>query len=100
MREVFADTSYWIVLLNPRDELHAKAIAMSRKLSEARLVTSEMVLAELLNGFPDGGPRLRLAGVSAVEAVRHFVIVFPQTTEQFRRALSQGFPLRFWVCGY
>jgi uncharacterized protein len=91
MREVFADTSYWIALLNPRDELHAKAIAMSRELSEARLVTSEMVLAELLNSFSDGGPRLRLAVVSAVEAVRmsHSVIVFPQTTEQFRRALER-----------
>jgi len=64
---------------------------MSRKPSEARLVTSEMVLAELLNSFRDGGPRLRLAVVSAVEAVRmsHFVIVFPQTTEQFRRAIER-----------
>jgi hypothetical protein len=27
MKRIFADTSYWIALLNPRDELHARAVA-------------------------------------------------------------------------
>ncbi len=26
MRAVFADTGYWVALLNPRDELHQKAV--------------------------------------------------------------------------
>jgi hypothetical protein len=27
MERVFADTGYWIALLNPRDDLHGKAAA-------------------------------------------------------------------------
>ena len=51
MNEVYADTSYWIALLSPRDELHSKATALAGKFSAQMLVTSEMVLAELLNNF-------------------------------------------------
>lgn len=31
MERVFADTGYWIALLNPRDDLHGKAAASSRE---------------------------------------------------------------------
>ena len=54
MKRVFADTSYWIALLNPRDELHHKAVAASQEFSE--LATTEMVLVEFLNAFSDRGP--------------------------------------------
>lgn len=91
MTQVFADTSYWIAILNPRDELRAKAVAVSQRLSAARIVTSEMVLVELLNSFRDGGPRLRSAAASAVEALRRNrnVTVSPQTGEQFENALER-----------
>lgn len=55
MTELFADTSYWMALVNPRDNLHAKARSVSREFASARVITSEMVLTELLNGFSDGG---------------------------------------------
>ncbi len=48
MKTVFADTSYWIALLYPPDRLHAKVTAMSPEISTMRLVTSELVLTELL----------------------------------------------------
>jgi predicted nucleic acid-binding protein len=91
MRVVFADTSYWIALLNPRDLLHAKAVALSAQMSASRIVTSEMVLAELLNGFSDTGARPRSFVSRTVEALRvsRSVVVFPQTTEQFGRALER-----------
>lgn len=66
MTTVFADTGYSIALLNPFDELHAKAGEESRRLSEARIVTSEMVLAEWLNDFGRRGERLRHAAGSFV----------------------------------
>ena len=44
MKRLFADTSYWIALLNPRDELHIKAVAAAQNYSEDQVVTSEMVL--------------------------------------------------------
>ena len=91
MNEVYADTSYWIALLSPRDELHSKATALARKFSAQMLVTSEMVLAELLNNFSDRPPIARMAAVSAVETVRrsHYVTVVPQTPELFAMAFDR-----------
>lgn len=47
MMRVFADTNYWIALLNPRDELHGRAVATAQSCAEDQIVTSEMVLVEL-----------------------------------------------------
>jgi uncharacterized protein len=89
--QVFADTSYWIALLNPRDELHAKAVAVSQRLASTKIVTSEMVLVELLNSFSDGGALLRSAVANAVEVLRRNrnVTVCPQTADQFEDALRR-----------
>ncbi len=46
MERVFADTGYWITLLNPRDDLHQKASTTSRDYNPNQIVTSEMVLTE------------------------------------------------------
>jgi predicted nucleic acid-binding protein len=91
MKAVFADTSYWIALLYPPDHLHAKVTSMSREISTMRLVTSEMVLTEVLNTFSNGSPSMRSIAVHAVEDARKgdAVIVLPQTTEQFARALAR-----------
>src|SRR5437588_11833380 len=70
MRRVFADTGYWIALLNPRDGLHAKAREVSTASSRARVVTSEMVLTEVLNAFASKGEALRKAVCALVEQVR------------------------------
>ncbi len=51
MTSVFADTAYWIALINPRDQLNAKAQAASPRFSNVRVFTSELVLTELLNHF-------------------------------------------------
>jgi uncharacterized protein len=42
----FADTSYYIALLNPDDDLHAQAVAVTDTLV-GQVITSEWVLAEL-----------------------------------------------------
>ncbi len=91
MKRLFADTGYWIALLNPHDELHARALALAQSCSDDQIVTTEMVLTELLNGFSDRGPRLRAAASKAVTALRGSpkVTVVPQTSEQFQRALTR-----------
>lgn len=90
MRQVFADTGYWIALVNPRDQIHAKAVSVTQQLSSARILTSEMVLAEVLNSFSDAGP-LRHAVGSMVQRLRgnRDVIIVPQTSEQFESALRR-----------
>jgi len=91
MRRVFADTSYWIALLNPRDDLHKKAIAVSQESSFDEIVTSEMVLTELLNSFSDRGLRLRQAAAKAVEVLQanRMVVVRSQAHEQFEASLRR-----------
>ena len=92
MDQVFADTSYWIALLSPRDEFHEKALAVSQIHAPGKIVTSEMVLAELLNGFSDRGSHLRRAVARAVDALieNRNVIIFPQSREQFENAPRVG----------
>jgi predicted nucleic acid-binding protein len=51
MKLVFADTSYWIALLNPRDDLHRENVAAARSHCTDRVVTSEVILVEFLNAF-------------------------------------------------
>ena len=91
MKRIFADTSYWIALLNPRDELHGRAVAVDQSCPDNQIVTTEMVLVELLNCFSDRGPRLRLAASKAVNTLRTNpnVTVIPQTSDQFQTALTR-----------
>ena len=49
MRQVYADTSYRIALLNHTDHLHAAAVKKTKTLGGHVLVMSEAVLIELLN---------------------------------------------------
>jgi uncharacterized protein len=91
MERVFADTGYWIALLNPRDDLHQKAYATSREYSPNQLVTSEMVLIEFLNSFSDYGPRLRQAAAKAVASLRDTpqIVIVSQTSQLFEKALKR-----------
>src|SRR5882762_2006098 len=93
MRQVFADTGYWIALVNPRDQIHAKAVSVTQQLSPVRILTSEMVLAEVLNSFSDAGP-LRHAVGSMVERLRsnRDAIIVPPTSEQLETALRRYKP--------
>ncbi len=90
MRRVFADTSYWIALVNPRDQIHAKAVSVTQQISPVRILTSEMVLAEVLNSFSDGGPlRHAVGGMVQKLSSNWDVVIVPQTSEQFETALRR-----------
>ena len=91
MTEPFADTGYWIALLNERDYLHRKAIQISGTLIDHRIVTTEMVLTELLNYASREGQYLRRVAAETVAALprRRNVEVIPQTSDQFFQALER-----------
>jgi hypothetical protein len=55
MRSLFADTFYWIVLLNRREVWYSRVVALSRTLGTRRLLTTEWVLAEFLAFYSAGG---------------------------------------------
>lgn len=90
MRKIFADTGYWIALLNPDDDLHQKARSLTISLKNVPIVTSEMVLTELLNAFSGKGSFYRQ---KAVKFINHsfsnpeIEIVSP-TIELFKSALD------------
>ena len=70
MRIVFADTVYWIALCSPHDSLHQLALNAPIELGLHRVVTSELVLVETLNGFSTKGGHWR-RNVTAL--VQHIV---------------------------
>lgn len=90
MKSIFADAGYFIALLNPKDDLHAKAKSVSATLEQPRLITSEMVLAEVLAFYADKGPVLREAAANSASQLcsNPNVTVVPQTSLQFRAALG------------
>lgn len=90
MRTVFADTGYWIALLNPHDELHERARQVSESLGPMCIVTSEMVLVELLNYYAKRGAAKRNAVVDLVRKLHENpnVIVVPQTSIQYKEGLD------------
>ena len=88
MRTVFADTGYWVALINPRDTLHEKAVSVSASLGQTRILTTEMVLDELLAAL--SSPLVRGTTVVAVSSIlaNPNVEVVPQTSLQFRDAFD------------
>jgi len=90
MKQVFADTDYFVALLNPREQLHSKAKAVCQALGQARLVTSELVLTEVLAFYAERGPNLRQAAADLALRLANDpnATVVPQTSVRFQGALS------------
>jgi predicted nucleic acid-binding protein len=86
MKTVFADTGYWAALVNPRDQLHELAKLVSQRVSRARVITTEMVLDEVLAAF--SRPPTRGVAINLVKAIltNPNVEVVPQTALQFCEA--------------
>jgi predicted nucleic acid-binding protein len=89
-QKVFADTGYWIALLNPNDSLHSKAKQLAQGLANTQLFTSEMIFAELLNAFSKQGKNYRVRAVQFVEYLHQSseVKVIQQTNELFIAGLE------------
>jgi predicted nucleic acid-binding protein len=88
MKTVFADTGYWIALLNPKDDWHARAVDASRALGKFRVITTEMVLDELLAALSKVAVRgLVIKGADAIRNNPNTEVV-PQTSIQFGEAFD------------
>jgi len=55
---IFADTGYFIALLDSRDSLHSRALDWSRSIKEPTLLT-EYVVVEIFNSFSQPFGRMR-----------------------------------------
>jgi uncharacterized protein len=91
MNTVFADTGYWIALINRKDPHRLQALQLAQQLDKTRIVTTELVLVELLNFFSNKGPFLRKMAVQAIEDIVNdqYVTVISHTHNLFQSALKR-----------
>lgn len=88
MTEVYADSGYWVALLNPRDQWYEKARLVADQIKGRRIVTSEMVFVEFLNSMSRYGADKRRQSVEAMQRLydNPNIEVVPQTTAQLKSA--------------
>jgi predicted nucleic acid-binding protein len=89
VKELFADTGYWIAVFDPADDLHTKALDLSRSLGKFHIITTQMVLTELLNHFAGFGQLYRNQITTFVKSTHDHtdVTVIAQGSSQFESAL-------------
>ena len=86
----FADTFWWIALGNPKDAWHARAIAWQASRPNARFVTTEEILSEVLTWFAARGPAGRALASAMVRDILSdpTTHVLSQTSSDFAAALT------------
>jgi predicted nucleic acid-binding protein len=92
MKKVFADSSYWIAVVRPKDQWSGAADQARKNLgSDAILVTTDEVLIEFLTALSRGGPSLRRTAAKMVRAIlgNANVRVVQQTREGFLKGVTR-----------
>lgn len=89
MESVFVDACFLIAVLSKNDQLHTRANELKQELGKIRMVTTEMVLTEVLNGLGNKGEHLRVTAANLVKKLKDNpnVEVVPQTSATFGDAL-------------
>ena len=89
MKTVFADSHYWIAIVNPNDSWAKAAKAARASLGEVFIVTTDEVLTELLAAL-SRGEHMRKQAAKMVRAILENpnVKVSPQTRDSFLKGLT------------
>jgi predicted nucleic acid-binding protein len=69
MKAIFVDTSHLVASVHPRDPLHDRAKKVELEFRNIPLITSDLVLVELLNYFCEFSEHYKRRIVRAVDAV-------------------------------
>jgi predicted nucleic acid-binding protein len=85
---VFADTSWWIATVDRADASRERVAVLTAQIQPRAIITSEMVLVELLNHFCGAGGHWRRVAIMAVSAIRDTCQVIPQSGRLFDEALA------------
>lgn len=83
MKIIFADTFYWIALLNPKDSWHMIALNYARKYESDRLITTDGIIDEILNYFATRGTIMRKKALILCRQMSQepTIQIIPYTTE-------------------
>jgi uncharacterized protein len=85
MRRVFADTSFYLAMLNPDDAAHERALEWAGRISPDTVVT-ELVLIEVGNSLSRGDNRRQYVSLAkTLRAERDRVEIVPASAELFER---------------
>jgi len=97
VRAVFADAAYFIAVLNPTDNFHARALELARR-PAGPLVTTYWILAEVGDAFSQTGHRPKFARLLELLASTPDIEVLSPTIEQFQAgaALHASRPDKRW----
>ncbi len=102
MRRIFVDTLYFIALINLNDQWREKALRAKSESSNAKFITTEPVLIEVLNFFSEYGGNLRrqisLFVRDALEDADFEVVPYTETTlleglDLYESRLDKGYSL-------
>ena len=85
----FADTWYFIALLEPHDAHHQAALHLQRDLGSCEIVTHDAVLTEFLTYFADEGSRPRMLAAQLVRRALARLTVIEATRALFLRAVDR-----------
>jgi predicted nucleic acid-binding protein len=90
MKQIFADTFYWIALLNPKDDWYNSVIKVSQSIANSQIITTEEVLTEVLTFYSNSGSRQRKRTVNFIKQIMNnpAVQVIPQNHESFVAGLN------------
>jgi hypothetical protein len=85
VKKVFADAAYFIALLNPADNFHARAVELAR-LPPGPIITTYWILAEVGDAFSQPGNRSKFARLIALTAATPDI----ENIDANDRAISRG----------
>ena len=92
MSGYFGDASYWIALCDEADEYHHQATEYSAllELERTSIVTTQLVLNEVLNPRSGTTAAMRVAAVNLVDQIawNPRISIEPQTSDQFDEAFQ------------
>lgn len=88
MQAVFADTCFFFAICNPRDDLHPKAKELYSLNNGAQIVTSDLVLVELLNLASNCGSDIRQVAVGLIGQLNGTIEIVPFSSANFRQSMS------------
>ena len=89
MKRVFADTFYWIALINKSDSWYQRVKSYSVNLENIEIITTEEVLTETINFFASFPAPMRAVYQLVVQIIQdHNIQVIPQTHESFIASLE------------
>lgn len=100
--KIFADTFYWVAVLNIKDSSHFDAVETRQLLGEIMVVTTETVLIEVLNYFAEYGAFTRKSASDAVrtiikddeiEYISHSSDIFLEALDFYEKRLDKGYSL-------